>query len=65
MELDLIILCRIQLICNGEYTYKADLELMNITELVTQVIKRNSQSPMSTKFQSGQFIKPLIGKVIG
>lgn len=52
---------RIQAICNTEYTYKADLELMNITELVTQVIKRNPQSPMSVKFQSAQFIKPLIG----
>jgi hypothetical protein len=52
---------RFQATCNSEYTYKADLELMNITELVTQVIKRNPQSSMSTKFQSAQFIKPLIG----
>ncbi len=52
---------RFQAICNTDYTYKADLELMNITELVTQVIKRNPQSPMSVKFQSAQFIKPLIG----
>lgn len=37
---------------------------MNITELVTQVIKRNAQSPMSTKFQSAPFIRPLIGTSI-